>query len=81
MEVALKLATHSLSLQAARAECLAMLGRSQEASEAAAAHHKVIDNTDIDASGVAPVADDETVNVALGLVVESPPKGRAHGCL
>jgi len=37
MEVALKLATHSLSLQAARAECLAMLGRSQEASEAAGA--------------------------------------------
>ena len=37
MERALQLATQSLSLQAARAECLAVLGRSVEASEAAAA--------------------------------------------
>ena len=59
MERALQLATHSLSLQAARAECLAVLGRSMEASEAAGAVLQQ-DNLNADANYV----------VGLGLYYE-----------
>ena len=59
MERALQLANHSLSLQAARAECLAVLGRSTEASEAAGAVLQQ-DNMNADANYV----------VGLGLYYE-----------